>query len=189
MHEAYQSKKWAFTSDYVRMDVVYRYGGVYMDTDIELLQPIDRFLCDTAFCGMEAPYTPALSLPFGALAGNELIRAFRDMYNNMSFIKDDGSLDLTTCTVYQAMAFRQLGLSKENRLQKAGGFVVYPTDVFCPVFSNLIYECFTPNTHSIHHFAGSWYSREASAEKMLFVNKFRKIFAQLCDRGIYHELN
>jgi mannosyltransferase OCH1-like enzyme len=78
--EAYNAKKWAFVSDFARMDVIYRYGGVYMDTDVEVLKPLDRFLNEPAFCGTQKVGSPVLSTTFGAVAGNELVRLFRDIY-------------------------------------------------------------------------------------------------------------
>jgi len=184
--EAYQAKKWAFVSDYVRLDVIYRYGGIYMDTDVELLKPLDRFLYDSAFCGMEFISAPVLSIPFGAVPGNGLVRALRDMFNNMSFIKADGSFDMTPSTIYHTLLFRQLGLTDENKLQKTGGFTVYPTDVFAPLQPTLIVEGFTERSHAIHHYAWSWGSEAEINEKQLYVRTAREMLAQLHGGDLYH---
>ncbi len=185
VREAHQAGKWAFVSDVVRMDVVYRYGGVYLDTDVELIKPLDRFLYDPAFCGMEFPNFPALSLPFGAVSGNVIIGALRDMYNTLPFIKPDGEYDMTPCTKYHAMLFRELGLSGENSLQRVGGFTVYPMDVFCPLHPNLVYECLTENTHSIHYYTGSWHTADENSRKLGNVFKYREILTKLHGGVLY----
>jgi hypothetical protein len=185
IREAYKAKKWAFVSDFARMDVVYRYGGIYMDTDVELIKPMDRFLNDAAFCGMEAASVPALSLPFGAAAGNELIGGLRDLYKRIPFLKANGEYNLTPCTHYHAMMFRGLGLTKENRIQHVKGFSVYPTDVFSPAHPALVYECFTGNTHAIHHYAASWRADAENEDKLDVAARYREIMDGMHKGNLY----
>jgi hypothetical protein len=185
VREAYGAKKWAFVSDFARMDVIYRCGGVYMDTDVEAVKPLDRFLNDPAFCGMEEAGAPVLSTTFGAAAGNELVRVFRGIYEAIPFMKANGEYDCTPCTRYHSVAFQKLGIVKENKIQNAGGFTVYPTDVFSPLSSNLVYEGFTDNSHAVHHFTGSWHTNKENEEKIRDVIEYRRMMEGLHNGELY----
>jgi hypothetical protein len=185
IREAYQAGKWAFVSDFARMDVIYRYGGVYIDTDVELIKPLDRFLYDAAFCGMEYPGGIAMALPFGAAVGNEQVRVLRDGYKSIPFIKGNGEYNLTPCTQYQTVWFRQLGLTEENKLQNVGGFTVYPMDVFSPVHANLTYEYFSEKSHSIHFYTGSWHTKAENDEKLQYVIEYRAMLEKLHGGDLY----
>jgi hypothetical protein len=134
---------------------------------------------------MESSSTPALSLPFGAVAGNELLSAFMEMYKSIPFIKANGEYNLTPSTLYHTQVFRELGLTKENKIQRIRGFSVYPTDVFSPMHPNLVYECFTENTHAIHHFAGTWKTDKENDGKIGVVLDFRQVMERLHGGGIY----
>ena len=183
MYEAYKAEKWAFVSDYARLDAVYNYGGIYVDADVELVKPLDRFLCDTAFCGVDNPGCAALGPPFGAVPNHDFIGSLRDMYNNISFIKDDGSLNLLPNTSYHERIFRRLGLTVENKTQRIYGMTVYPTDVFSPLHPKLAIESYTENTHAIHHFAWTWGADGEVRHKCLVVKRARELLASL------HECN
>ena len=93
--EAYEAKKFAFVTDYVRLWAIYHYGGIYMDTDVEVLKPLDRFLVHPAFSGFEGPQRIPTGImaseKHGKWAGQEL-----EYYQNRHFLKEDGTLDLTT---------------------------------------------------------------------------------------------
>ena len=186
MYDAYRNKKWAFVADYVRMDVIYRYGGVYLDVDVELLKPIDRFLNDTGFCGVEAPGYPSLGLVFGAIAGHELILMLRDMYDSISFINNDGTLNMTPNTIYQVKLFRNLGLTSENKIQRVYDMTVYPTDVFCPMHPNLVIECLTEKSHAVHHFGWSWGNEKAVRDKLAKVKGIQNMLSFFTDNNFYH---
>ena len=179
MYEAYQEKKWGFVPDYARLDIIYKYGGVYLDTDVELIKPIDRFLCESGFCGMEAMGIVALGLAFGAVAGHELIREWMDNYNTISFFNMDGTLNLTASPIYQTDALADYGLLRKNHLQRIRNMTIYPTDVFCPIRPMSIFRFFTENTHAIHHYAASWLDKEKVKENEILNNKRKTFLAQL----------
>ena len=93
--EAYESKKWAFVSDYIRLKVLFEYGGIYMDTDVEVIKPLDEFLVHPAFSGFENN----TQIPTGIMAAeknNKWIENLLNDYNHRHFIKEDGSFDYTT---------------------------------------------------------------------------------------------
>src|SRR5690606_20470741 len=93
--EAYAAKKYAFVSDYVRLYALYNYGGVYVDTDLEILKPIDRFLIHSAFSVFEANDSVPTAI-MGSEPNNCLMGELLDYYSDKKFVKSDGSLDTTT---------------------------------------------------------------------------------------------
>ncbi len=157
--EAYEAKKYAFVTDYVRLYALYNYGGIYMDTDVEVLKPLDEFLGNKAFSGFETIDT----VPTGIMACEKEHAFFKELlsyYISRNFIKDDGSYDLTTNVTTITNHCIQAGLKLNNTLQTVAGFTLYPKKYFCPKdhLSGNIH--ITPETYTIHHFAGSWVSKK-----------------------------
>ena len=177
--EAYRVKKWGFVTDYARLDIIYRFGGVTLDIDVELIKPIDRFLYDPGFCGMHNAGLVALGLPFGATAGHKLIRELRDAYETRSFINEDGMLNITTCTAYQTGELVKRGLKCSNSIQRVDGIVIYPSDVFNPINAEYLFEHITENTHAIHHFASSWLDKARLKEKAARKEQVREFLSQI----------
>ena len=95
--EAYEAKKWAFVADYARLWIVYHYGGIYLDTDVELLRPLDNLLASEAFFGSEDEKSIATGLGFGARKGNNVVKCMLLDYSDQHFKNKDGTYDLTTC--------------------------------------------------------------------------------------------
>lgn len=156
--EAYDNRKFAFVTDVVRLWALEKFGGVYMDTDVEILRPLDDLLVLPAFTGYEASLAnaPVTGLMANAPHGLWVSEQLAYYSPERHFVKPDGSLDLTTNTVTIA------------GIMQAGGFVidgkyrvykedmhVFPVDYFCPLTSTRVLKC-TKNTYCIHHFAGSW---------------------------------
>lgn len=158
MKEAYESKAWGFVPDYARLDVIYEYGGIYLDTDVELLNSMDKLLCDDAFFGAGGNDQINLGSGFGAKAGNDLIGQLRDYYEGKSFYKKDGSQNLAPCHQYQHPVFKKNGFRIRNEYQKIKGNVIYPAEVLAPTGLNGMGNFFTDNTISIHHTELSWIS-------------------------------
>ena len=158
VREAYDNKKYAFVTDVVRLYVLYNYGGIYMDTDVEVVKPLDSFLHYHAFSGFENE----INVPTGIMAsemGGRWAKENLEYYNGRHFVKEDGSLDLTTnvSTITNYMIAK--GLKQNNSLQDFPGLIIlFPKDYFCPksYVDGRIY--LTSNTVTIHHFAGSWKS-------------------------------
>ena len=158
MYEAYRQKKWGFVPDYARLDIIYRYGGVYMDTDVELVRSIDDLLCDDAFCGFQNRSLVANGLGFGAIAGFSIIKEQMKIYDEISFVNKDGSLNLTLGPWYQTRALNKQGLKLNNSLQEVRGMKVYPSDVLSPMNSWTGHIAMTNNTYAIHRCSGTWLS-------------------------------
>lgn len=184
MQDAYNAGKWAFVSDYARIDVLYQYGGVYLDTDVELLKPLDDFLDYPLFCGWEKSegtpyygsepdermhYAVAFGLGVGAVPGHPVLRDLLELYQGLSFYLPDGTMNLVPCPVYQTRVMQRYGLdATQATLQKNEHFAAFPPEYFSPKShrTGLIEQ--TPATVSIHHFSMSWKSRRERQEHFLY---------------------
>lgn len=160
MREAYACGKWGFVPDYARLDIIYREGGIYLDTDIELFSSLDRLLCDDMFCCAVNSISIAFGLGFGAVKGHPLIKRLRDYYDGWSFYNDDGSMNLMPCYVYQNPVLKEYGFQIKNEFQRIGGAVLYPSEVAAPTGTRGLQDNFTNNTIMDHHSELSWVSEE-----------------------------
>lgn len=153
--EAFESKKWAFITDYVRLWAMYNYGGIYMDTDVEVLKNLDCFLSEKAFSGFES----VDRIPTGIMASEKnspIINLLLSRYHNRHFLMPDRSLDLTTNVEEITRVMVERGLILNGRKQTVDGFTFYPKDYFCPKDYRTKKLELTDNTYTIHHFDGSW---------------------------------
>ena len=160
MYEAYEREKWGFVSDFARLDIIYQYGGVYFDTDVELIRNIDGLLCDDAFCGFESLGYVNNGSGFGATAGFPLVGEMMRIYDKTRFINTDGSLNLTPCPKYQTELLQSKGLILDNTLQNICGMTIYPSDVLAPLKFKDRTLALTDNTYAIHHYAATWFDME-----------------------------
>ena len=156
--QAYDAKKYAFVSDYARFDILYQYGGLYFDTDVEVIKPLDEILKRGAFAGVESAGALAAGLGLASPAASPIYKEILDSYKNSSFIRNDGSMDLTTVVTRVSDIFKKHGFTDKNEIQKVDGITVYPSDYFCPkdyVSGNIN---ITQNTYTVHWYDGSWLS-------------------------------
>ena len=153
--EAYGAKKWAFVSDYARLKVLVDYGGVYMDTDMELMKPIDDFLCDEAFAGFEDPKSISCGI-MGCEKGYAPFADIADNYCRRHFLKADGGYDITTIVRTVTHYFSRYGFRPNGIKQTVRGYTIYPQDYFYPKNHDTLKMEMTANTCAIHHFAASW---------------------------------
>lgn len=157
--QAYEVKKYAFVSDYIRVYVLYHYGGVYMDTDVQIFKPIDRFLNEEAFTSFECDGHIPTALMAGA-KGNEWMKMLLDDYDDREFIREDGTMDLTTNVTVITNLSLAWGLIQNNEEQVLRSSVhIYPREFFCPIdLMNEKNNAFSENTYAAHLFNGSWQS-------------------------------
>ncbi len=157
--EAFLTKSWAFLSDVVRLYALVNYGGVYMDTDVQITKPIDDFLDKRAFSGFE----DQKNIPTGIMAcekGFPLFEKLLNDYKSRSLIRKDGSIDRTTNVQTITKTLLQYGFVPNNQYQVIEGFELFPNDYFCPKDHNTLKICKTQNTHTIHHFNASWCTKK-----------------------------
>ena len=174
MREAYECKRWGFVPDYARLDIIYQEGGIYFDTDVELVKSPDELLRDKMFCGFISGGLIGLGLGFGACKKNQLIKELRDVYNNCSFIGMDGRQDFTSCSWYEHPVFEKYKFKIDGNYQKREGNVIYPPEVLSPLGASGIASNFTSNTISIHHAELSWITSKEKEEFTIFHNSIRK---------------
>lgn len=156
MAAAYHAQKWGFVPDYARLDIIYEHGGIYLDTDVEMVRSLDPLLQQEAFCGFEEKGHVNFGLAFAAVPGHPVIKRLRDSYDEQRFKNPDGSLNLTPSPALQTEALKRIGLHPDDgKVQDVMGLRVYPRDYFAPqdFFGNLH---LTENTYTIHHYAATW---------------------------------
>lgn len=157
--EAYEAKKYAFVTDYVRLYALYNMGGIYMDTDVEVLKPLDCFLHLPAFSGFE----DINAIPTGIMASEKegaWVKIQLDHYKDKRFIRPNGELDLTTNVTTITNIMVAGGFVLNNKKQNYQNIItIFPKDYFCPKSYITGKIELTSNTHTIHHFAGSWLNK------------------------------
>lgn len=156
MYQAYQAGKWGFVPDYARLDIIYNYGGIYLDTDVELIDNIDDLLYQKAFAGFESDKYVNFGLGFGAQKGNFIIKALMDNYNERNFIKEDGTLDLIASPVIQTEALKVMGLRIDGEYQVLDDITIYPEKMLCGKSLSTKRIKLKTYTKSIHHYDGIW---------------------------------
>ncbi len=162
--QAYEAKKYAFVSDYARFKILYEHGGLYFDTDVEVIRPMDDIIARGPFMGFEVNLCPARlhgavnpGLGIGAEQGMELYKSILEYYANLQFIKPDGTYNITDAVVN--ITTRELvkaGLRPCPGVQCVAGTTIYPDDYFNPfddVTGRLHKTC---NTYTIHWFSKTW---------------------------------
>ena len=166
--EAYTAKKWAFVSDVARLWALVHEGGIYMDTDVELVRPLDKLLFDRAFLGFEGTQWVGTNM-MGAEKEHPFFEAFLLAYHTRKFLTSQGTLDQTTnVEELTRRLVETYNIGRNGLLQHAGDITLYPTDFFCPYDYINGQLRRTENKYSIHGYAQSWIKR----------NKWEKWFSQ-----------
>lgn len=159
VREAYEAKKWAFVSDVARLYAMVTEGGIYMDTDVEVVQSLDSLLQYHAVSGFESD----TAIPTGLMAcekGNPMFKELLDEYRTANFILPDGTQDKTTNVVRITNACLKYGFVPNNKKQTVNTFTLLPKDYLCPKNIETGKLEMSDNTLTIHHFNGSWLSDE-----------------------------
>lgn len=143
--KAYEAKKWAYVSDYIRMYAIYNYGGIYLDTDVLVLENFDKFLDNKVFVGFERENYPFTAV-FGAEKKNKFIKKLLDYYDNLDAYNFDFENNNTISV--SNILINEYGCSKENKEQLLkDGIKVYKDDVLCNP---------SKNSTAVHIFTGTW---------------------------------
>jgi mannosyltransferase OCH1-like enzyme len=168
--EAYETKKYAFVSDYARFWILYNYGGLYFDTDVEVIKNMDDIIVRGPFMGCEkdasdttvASVVPGLDLGvnpglgLGVNPGLGLYKELLNEYAKLHFINSDGSLNQKTIVAYTSEILCRHGLKHTNQIQECAGVWIYPKEYFCPIDYNSGKKELTINTRTIHHYSATW---------------------------------
>ena len=182
LNEAYKAGKWAFVSDYARLKIICDNGGIYLDTDVELIKPIDDLLLTKGFMGFDEKGIVATGLGFGAEKGNEIVSEFLKDYDNIPFVLPDGSYDLTPCPDRNTEALKRLGMDIKNTSQTFMDITFLPDEYLCPMNYYTGKKTITENTYSIHHYSASWTSvvtkRTTRIKRIIGVRLYDKIYGK-----------
>ena len=160
---AYKDRKYAFVSDYARFWILYNYGGVYFDTDVEVRRPLLDIIEKGPFMGMErkvktddARFGVAPGLGIACEAGNGVYAGILRMYSTLEYGERKDGRMVNVVDILSGF-FSGLGWRDEDVIQECGGITIYPTDYFCPRKERDKSEyTLTENTRTIHHYAGTW---------------------------------
>lgn len=165
--EAYSHKKWAFVSDYARFKILLENGGIYFDTDVEVIKPLNEVISKGSFLGCEKlMINPGLGMGLdfdNNQDGKMIIEEILNFYESIHFENSDGSLNQTTIVEYTTSIFKKYGFKGINSIQKINGISIYPNEYFCPMDPIEKKVIITDKTLTIHHYDASWYGKKEKA--------------------------
>ena len=160
VEEAYREGMYAFASDYVRLWALYHYGGIYLDSDVEVLKDFDDLLSNKAFTGLEDENWVGPWI-LGSEKGNPLFKEFMDYYEGRHFLLPDGQYDLTANSHPVTEQLLAHGFRRVNEIQHLDQITIYPMTFFCPFNPyRQAGECFSERSYTIHYFNGAWIKAE-----------------------------
>ena len=187
--EAYEAKKYAFVSDFARFWILYRHGGLYFDTDVEVIKPMDKILSQGAFMGCEQDYdspngvTVAPGLGLAAPIGMPIYKELENFYGKLHFLNADGTLNQVTIVEYTTNCLKKHGLCDIEGFQMVADLRIYPSRYFCPISVVDGKLRITSDTYSIHHYAQSWQSPARKYGRKLALllggEKFKNVLKKL----------
>lgn len=162
--EAYKAKKYAFVSDYARFWILYNYGGIYFDTDVEVIKPMENIINQGPFMGCEIKGADerwprvACGLGIAVYSHHPIYKEILDHYEQSKFILDNGELNYLTVVSRVTEVLKRHKLQPTDKLQVCDDITIYPPDFFCPKSFETREINITKNTVAIHHFDASWMS-------------------------------
>ena len=169
--EAYAQKKYAFVSDYARFWILYKYGGLYFDTDVEVIRPLDDIIARGPFMGCEtdaekgATRSVAPGLGLGVNPGLGLVKKMLDHYEGKHFINEANMRNQITVVHIATKVLLDCGMNAEPGLQQVEGMWIYPAEYFCPINVITGRMHITENTRTIHHYAATWVNQKFSLKE------------------------
>lgn len=181
--QAYKHKKYAFVSDYARFKILYEHGGIYFDTDVEVIKPMDDILGKGGFFGLENESYFACNpgLGFACEAKFHALKEMLNIYANIQFETTFGKLNKKTIVEYFSDFLLKKGLQPTPNIIEFEGAFIYPPDYFCPKPSEFEKIHITENTRTIHHYAASWIG-----PKQRFANFMIRIFGKKLVMKLYN---
>ena len=181
--QAYEAKKYAFVSDYARFDILYTYGGLYFDTDVEVIKSFEDVLENGAFMGCETDGDIQISVNPGvgiaATPCMDLYKEILDAYSEFRFINDDGTYNTTTIVKYTTDMLTKNGLENTEGIQRVKDINIYPKEYFNPLDDLTGKLIKTNNTHSIHWYSKTWLSKGEILRSKI-TKPFHRIFGKDC---------
>lgn len=170
--QAYAEQKYAFVADYARFKILYEYGGIYLDTDVEIVKSIDNLLNHIVFLGREEKDRVNPGLIIGAEKNNDFIAEMIELYQNLRFRKENEKLKTIVDHTSDMLLLK--GWVPDNKIQEIERICIYPVECFCPKSYNTGVVKISEKTYSIHHFDSSWFTNKEKNRLRLqqIFNKF-----------------
>ena len=177
--QAIEHKNWAFASDYARADLLYRYGGIYMDLDVEMLRPVDDLLYNDAYMSFESLDRIECGSGMGSRPGYPIIKEICESYEKRPYLKADGTWDNSTCPVRYTQVIEKHGLKKDGGFQFVEDITVYPFEVLTgkSFDTGIIYS--SDLSYTVHHHNGSWIPDPAHKAMNERYNKIQRFLESL----------
>lgn len=176
MRDAYRAGAYGFVPDYARLDILYHHGGIYMDTDVEVIKSLDPLLYQEAFCGVEKWQVINFGGCSGAVKGNPMIGEFLEERESIGFYHPDGSQNKTTCGFYDTNVAIRQGYRLDGTTQNVRGMNIYASDYFQPYDYMSGRTDVTEHTCSIHWFNGGWLDEKMRSANEEAVHRFDRIY-------------
>ena len=187
--ESYEAKKYAFVSDYARLWILYNYGGIYFDTDVEVIKSLEPIIENGPFLGFEDnekltqdkgefkdllinDVNPGLGM--AAYPSMLFYKELMSIYENKKFKLKDNKINLIPIGHYTTKLLQKKGLEDKVIIQNIDNINIYPKEYFCPINYHTNNIHITSNTYTIHHFSASWISN---------YDKFKKYIAKLIGKN------
>lgn len=158
MREAYESKAWGFVPNYARLDIIYHYGGIYLDTDVKVVKNLDSLLYDDAFFCMGCTDRVNQGCGFGAVAGHSVVLDMMKEFERNEFLLENGQPGKKPCHTFVHPVIKKYGFEICNEYQNKNGVVLYPNEVMSPLTVFGTDEFISDKTLSIHKESGTWKS-------------------------------
>lgn len=170
--QAYEAKKYAFVSDYARFWILYHEGGLYFDTDVEVVGNMDKIVERGPFMGIEQGASwngkpmVAPGLGLGVEAGHPFYQKMLQVYCDKNYLNEDGSYNNMTIVSYTTQELYANGMKPSEDIQEVEGIWIYPSDFFCPMDSTTGIVTKTERTVSVHHYDCSWMDHNSMGFKI-----------------------
>lgn len=182
MKQAYENKAYGFVPDYARLDILYNYGGFYLDTDVRLIKSLDLLRNQEAFVGVEKWQVLNFGGCSGAVKGHPMIKKFLDARQNIFYIDENGNQNKNTCGFYDTKVAINAGYKLNGNTQCINGMNIYGYDYFHPYdyMSGTLNE--TINTRSIHYFNGGWLDDDMKIQNDRTKQKYNQLYGECMER-------
>lgn len=191
--EAYRAKKYAFVSDYARFWILYNYGGLYFDTDVEILKSLDDIISNGGFMGCElAPDNRGKLVPFiapglgiGAEPNNIIYKEILDAYHKKHLFNFKGVITDTVVTIVTKILINKCKKLDLNNICRFDDIIIYPSEYFCPMTAYSGEINITENTYSIHHYMASWVNKKETSRYKRALKRLTYIYIRFLSSIFY----
>lgn len=183
MRDAYERGAYGFVPDYARLDILFQHGGIYMDTDVEVIKNLDPLLCQEAFCGVEKWQIVNFGGCSGAVKEHPMIREFLMAREDISFVDDSGRINRTTCGFYDTKTAIKNGYYINGMTQNIRSMNIYTSDYFHPYDYMSGHTHITEHTYTIHWFNGGWMDEKMKLANDRAKREYDRIYEMAVEKG------